>query len=409
MFRSEEETLEFIKENDIQFLRLAFCDAYGTQKNISVQPSELPRAFSSGVLIDADAFGDAGKLAASDLFLVPDYRTLTVLPWRPAQGGVARFFCHIKRPDGTPYPLDGREILRRAEEKLRERHVNCIFGTECEFYLFKNDERGVPTEEPLDGGGYMDIAPLDKGENIRREICLALEEMGIAPQTSRHERGPGQNEITFKCAAPLHAADDVTTYKSVVEALSAISGLTARFDPLPLPDRPGNGLHINIRVEGEDGRDDTLRASFLAGILARIREITVFLNPTPRSYSRLGARRAPGYVAWSTENSGRLIHSPLYEQELGLIKLRSPDPKANPYLAFALLIYAGLDGVERGLMPPAPFSEEKLIADPEYLRGFEALPKTMEEAASLAAGSEFVRGVLPREIVDIYTAPATGR
>lgn len=403
MILSENEALEFISENDVKFIRLAFCDAFGVQKNISILPSELPRAFSSGILIDATSFSGFGDGKTSDLFLFPDYSTLTLLPWRPSQGAVARFFCNIRNTDGSVFDCDGRAVLRRAVSELKKINVNCVVGTECEFYLFKNDESGTATNNTLDTGGFMDIAPRDKGENIRREICLTLEEMGIVPLTSLHERGPGQNEITFKCADPLSAADDVTTYKSVVETLSSLNGLTARFDPLPIPGMPGNGFHINIELLCDNPEEKTnLRSEFTAGIMRRISEITLFLNPVGDSYKRFGTGKAPKSIAWSPENRGQLIRMPSHNGEDDLIKLRSADPLANPYLAFALLIYAGLEGIENHLALPEPLRVDSLLSQPDYLGSFESLPESLDAAISSARGSLFVNSLLPPEIVNAY-------
>lgn len=403
MFHSEYDALEFIKENDIKFIRLAFCNAFGVQKNISILPSELQRAFQSGILIDAAAFNGLGGDKTPDLFLFPDYKTMTLLPWRPSHGAVVRFFCNIRHPDGTPFEMDGRAILKNAVAALKMLNINCIFGTECEFYLFKNDETGKTTAIPLDNGGYMDIAPKDKGENIRREICLTLEEMGIEPQSSHHENGPGQNEITFKCGDALTAADNVTTYKSVVEVLSSINGLTAKFEPMPIPDRAGNGFHINIQIECvQNANLNEIRSQFMAGIMQHIKEITLFLNPSFNSYKRFGTNKAPKRIVWSTENRGQLIRMPLHAQEAGLIKLRSADPLANPYLAFALLVYAGIDGIKNHLTPPAPFDVDRFMADAGYLESFDSLPESLAEAVAETTKSTFVKSVLPCEIISAY-------
>ena len=207
------EALQFVEENDVKFIRLAFCDIFGRQKNISIMPKELPRAFESGISFDASAIRGFMNVEESDLFLVPEAGTISILPWRPSHGRVMRFFSNIKHPDGTPFEGDGRYILKKAVQQCANMGYVCKIGTECEFYLFETDEKGNPTDQPHDHGTYCDIAPLDKGENVRREICLTLEEMGLLPESSHHEQGPGQNEIDFQYSDAMTAADNLITFR----------------------------------------------------------------------------------------------------------------------------------------------------------------------------------------------------
>ena len=285
-------------------------------------------------------------------------------------------------------------------ERSEKLGISFAFGTEMEFYLFKTDEDGEPTKIPFDRAGYMDIAPMDKGENVRREICLTLSQMGIQPECSHHEEGPGQNEIDFRYSDPLAAADNAVTFRAVVEAIVARNGLAADFSPKPLPDQAGNGLHINISVESRDGRD--LLPQVMAGIMARIREITAFLNPTEDSYLRLGSRKAPGYISWSSENRSQLIRIPATPGLHKRAELRSADPGVNPYLAFALLMHAGLDGIEAD-MPLPPSADCNLFTAPEeVLRGFRRLPASLRQANDLALHSDFVRRYVPQAIIAAY-------
>jgi glutamine synthetase len=242
------EILEFVGENDVKFIRLAFCDLFGTQKQISIMPDELERAFESGISFDASAIKGFEDVSKSDLFLFPDPTTLSLLPWRPQQGRVARFFCDIKNPDHTPYICNTRNLLKSAVKRCEDMGYICQVGSECEFYLFMTDENGNPTMITHDEGGYLDISPLDKGDNVRREICVSLEEMGIKPEASHHEQGPGQNEIDFKYSDALTSADNFMTFKSVIKAIAAKNGLYASFMPKPLLDQSGNGLHINLSL-----------------------------------------------------------------------------------------------------------------------------------------------------------------
>ena len=243
---SAHEVLEYLQAEDVKFVRLAFCDVFGRQKNISVMPGEMPRAFSTGIAFDASAIAGFGGRVRSDLFLHPDPSTLTLLPWRPEHGRVVRMFCDICYPDGTPFENDARAVLKKAVADAAAMGVRFSFGAEMEFYLFRQDENGRPTKIPYDEAGYMDIAPDDRGENVRREICLTLERMGILPESSHHEEGPGQNEIDFRYADALTAADDAVTFRDVVRTVADRNGLWADFSAKPLPDAPGNGFHINI-------------------------------------------------------------------------------------------------------------------------------------------------------------------
>ncbi|NMP38343.1 MAG: glutamine synthetase [Clostridiales bacterium] len=401
MLFTRQDVMDFIQQEDVSFVRLAFCDVFGEQKNVSVMASELERAFEYGVSLDASAVAGFGDEQKSDLFLFPDSSTLAVLPWRPTHGRVIRLYCDIKYPDGTPFELDCRNILRNAVKAAAAEGINCNIGTEYEFYLFKTDENGEPTRIPHDNGKYMDIAPSDKGVNVRREICLALAEMGIIPENSHHESGPGQHEIDFKYSGAFTAADDATTFKSVVGSMADQNGLYASFSPKPVEGESGNGLHINISPSCTDGSD--IYECFMAGILEHIKEITVFLNPVEESYKRFGSHRAPKYVTWSNENRSQLIRIPASRGDDRRIELRSPDPTADPYIACALLIYAGLDGVKRGLVPPAPMDINLYKASPEQLASLEQLPQSLSEAARLASESEFVKRALPSRLTDIYT------
>ena len=397
---TSEEVMEYVQLEDVKFIRLAFCDIFGRQKNIAIQPTELKRAFMQGIAVDASAIAGFGGEYRSDLFLHPDPATLSSLPWRSENGRVVRMFCNVTYPDGTPLESDSRAILQNAVEYAWKKGVTFDFGAEMEFYLFKTDDDGEPTRIPYDKAGYMDIAPDDKGENVRREICLTLAQMGIQPETSHHEEGPGQNEIDFRYSDPLSAADNATTFRSVVKTIVARYGLAADFSAKPLPDKPGNGFHINISVPG-NGSGDML-PHMIAGIMEKIREITLFLNPHENSYARLGVCKAPAYVTWSKENRYSLIRIPATPGGSPRAELRSADPSANPYLAFALLIYAGMYGIENRLTPPQSADLNLFTAPEDVLNRFEKLPASLEEAIEAACGSEFVKAHVPAAVLDAY-------
>lgn len=393
---SPKEILNFINENDVKFIRLTFCDMQGNLKNIAIMPAELERAFSHGILLDAASFSDCYQ----DLLLVPDVATLSVLPWRPKSGRVVRFFCNIKNLDGTYYAGELRHTLQSYIQKLYTKGYACEFGTKSEFYLFDCDQEGHPLKKPHDHAGYLDVAPLDKCENTRREICLSLEEMGIGPQRSCHKYGPGQNEIDFRCAEPVTAADNMVHYKAVVKTIAAQNGLYASFMPKPLSGTYGSALTIilSLKKEGRNifelhnGVMSSEGKSFIAGILDHIAEMTVFLNPIVNSYTRLRHSGAPNEINWSFENRGPLIRIPGQVGVHPRIEVRSADCCCNPYISFLLLLAAGMDGIARNL----PLSEE-LHADGTE-KTFPTLPATLDEAYETAKQSEFVKTNLPEEI-----------
>lgn len=372
---TREEVLQYVQEEEVAFIHLTFCDVFGRQKNISIVPSELPRAFEYGIAFDASAIAGFGDEARSDLLLRPDPDTLMLLPWRPEHGQVVRMFCSIHYPDGQPFPCDTRALLRDTIAQAERRGFRFLFGAEQEFYLFKRDENGEPTKSPYDRAGYMDIAPDDKGENIRREICLTLARMGISPECSHHEEGPGQNEIDFKYSDPLTAADNVMTFQAIVKFIAERNGLCADFSPKPLPDSPGSGFHINMSVKAEDGQD--YLPQVVAGVLDKVSDMTVFLNPVAESYTRFGGHKAPKYISWSRENRSQLVRIPAAVGEYRRAELRSPDPAANPYLAFALMIQAGLRGMEQNLELPPASDLNFYQADGESLSRFQPLPQDL--------------------------------
>lgn len=394
------DVIQYVNEEEIKFIRLAFCDVFGRQKNISIASTELPRAFEYGIAFDASAIAGFGDETHSDLLLRPDPETLILLPWRPEQGQVVRMFCKVVYPDGRPFECDCRQLLKDTVAMARERGLEFLFGAEQEFYLFKLDEKGEPTPEPYDRAGYMDAAPEDKGENIRREICLTLEQMGIWPESAHHEEGPGQNEIDFRYSDPITAADNAMTFQAIVKTVAYRNGLYADFSPKPLEGKPGSGFHINLSVRSQDGEDHL--GEVMAGVLDKVEEMTVFLNPTEGSYARFGSSKAPSYISWSRENRSQLVRVPAAMGEYRRVELRSPDSMANPYLAFALMIQAGLYGIEEKLELPAPADINLYQADGETLSAFRRLPQNLAVARKVAADSEFIRNCLPEGIRGCY-------
>lgn len=395
---SPKEILKFVEENDIKFIRLTFCDVLGNLKNIAVMPNELSHAFEFGIPFDASSI--CGR--SSDLLLVPDISTLSILPWRPKSGRVVRFFCSLKNADGTNYPGDMRSELTNYINTLRLDGFSCEMGTKCEFYLFDLDENGEPSKIPHDNGGYLDVAPLDKCENARREICLSLEEMGISPRSSCHKHGPAQNEIDFCDNEPVTAADNMVHYKTVVKSIAAQNGLFASFMPKPLINEHGSALSISINIKksgehifasNENGISYEGKC-FINGVLSRIREITAFLNPSTNSYKRFGIGYAPKYINWSFENCSQLIRIP---RTIGIsprIELRSADAFCNPYITFRLILAAGIEGIKSG---DCSIIENTMKAGSSSSE-LQTLPCSLEEAANIAKQSNFVANNLPVEI-----------
>ena len=394
-----QEVIQFIQEEDVKFIRLAFCDCFGRPKNISIMPHELERAFKYGIAIDASAIAGFGDEVNSDLFLHPDASTIALLPWRPEHGSVVRMFCSITHPDGTPFAHDTRGILKQAVADAAKAGYAFSFGSELEFYLFRLDENGEVTDVPYDQATYMDVAPEDRCENVRREICLTLERMGIQPESSHHEEGPGQNEVDFRYSDPLSAADNAVTFLTVVKTIAARNGLYADFSPRPLDGRPGSGFHINMSVQGGA---EALMHRAMGGILDKITDMTLFLNPTEQSYSRLGAHKAPKYISWSSNNRSQLIRVPAASGEYRRFELRSPDCTANPYLAFALLIWAGLSGIENDIALPEACNVNLHTADSRNV-ALATLPRSLSDAEKCAADSNFIAQHLPQSLIEFFT------
>ena len=382
---TQEEVLTFVREEDVKFIRLAFFDLHGKQKNISIMADQLSRAFELGISFDASAIDGFETPNKSDLFLHPDPTTLSVLPWRPNTGKVCRMFCNIKYPDGTPYEKDCRNMLKKAMKQARDEcNVTLSFGPEVEFYLFKLDQNGEPTKIPFDNAGYMDIAPEDKGENIRRDICFTLEQMGIIPEASHHEEGPGQNEIDFHYSDALTAADNTATFKWIVRTKAASNGIFADFSPKPLENEAGSGFHINV-----SSSDQSKIPNIIAGILKHAEELTYYLNSTENSYKRLGECKAPKNICWGNQNRSTMIRVPATKKTARL-ELRSADPECNPYLAFTLIIYAAIDGIKNNLIPPAAVEENLFDSNNSNIA---VLPDTLDCAKKIAEESDFIKMV----------------
>ena len=394
------EALSFIEENDVKFIRMQFCDLRGQGKNIAISDHQIGRAIDTGIPFDAASVTGFSGPGHTELVLHPNLSTIEILPWRPQQGRVARILCDVCYPDGRQFEGDSRYILKRQLKRAMSMGFDVNLGAECEFFLFHLDEAGNPTRTPVDDAGYFDLAPFDKGENTRREIILTLENMGFEIESSHHESAPGQHEIDFKHSDPLGSADNIMTFKTVVKTIAQRNGLHATFMPKPITDQPGSGMHINLSLT-KDGQNlfagkagdltDTAK-HFMAGVLAHIRGITAVANPLVNSYKRLiGGMEAPQTIGWDYADRQALIRIPETAGDLRRMEVRSPDPACNPYLTYALILAAGLSGIEA-----------KLPLAPPAVSGQERLPMTLAEAIDCMAKDPFVAETLGQETAEAY-------
>lgn len=401
------EVMRFIEENDVKFIQLAFTDLFGQLKTIAILPDQLFQAFEEGVAFDPVALEGCGKDPGGDLLLKPDPDTLCVLPWRPQSGRVCRLICDLITSNGQPWQGDCRAVLRRAMAQAEAAGLEVRIGTDCEFYLFDLDERGQVTLQPHDEGGYLDVAPMDRCEDVRRDICLTLEQMNMRPESSHHERGRGQNEVDFHRAEPMAAADHYVAFIYAVRTVASRYGVHATFLPKPLMGEVGNGLHVSVSFYREDknlfrmenGVLSPEARSAMAGVLRRLPEITLFLNQLPNSYERLSDSDGFfSHLRWSFQRETSALRVPLPQEHFARMQLSSPDPTMNVYLGFALLIRAALEGIGQRLA----------LADGlEYGKGADrSLPLNMEQALTLAEGSDFVKAALPEAVTRRYFAHA---
>ena len=411
-----DEVLRNVKEKDVEFVRLQFTDILGHLKNVAVDEDYLEHALNNKVMFDGSSVDGYGRVEESDMYLRPDLNTFSLLPWRPDTSQVARVICDVYRPDGYPYEGDSRGILKKAVEEAEEEGYTFQVGSECEFYLFHTDEEGCPTLLTHDRSGYFDLEPMDLGGNVRRKICLCLKKMGFVIETSHHEVGHGQQEIDFKYADALTAADNIITFKLAVKAVAKVNHLYATFMPMPKDDQPGSGMHINMSLV-KDGQnifyDRTNKNGnglsdeamyFIGGIMKHIKGLTLLANPLVNSYKRLAmGSEAPSYIAWSEHNRSPLIRIPDARGTATRIELRSPDAAANPYLLLAGCLKAGLDGIKNQTMPPEAVTENLSLLSPSELAKYqvERLPLTLEEAINEFEKDELVKDAVGSYISDL--------
>ena len=390
---TKEDIIRMVQEEDIQFIRMQFTDIFGQLKNVAITASQIERAVNNEIMMDGSSIEGFVRIEESDQYLWPDLDTFAILPWRPQYGKVARLICDVHNPDGTSFQGDPRSVLKRELQRAERLGYTFNVGPELEFFLFQTDENGRPTTQTSDEAGYFDLGPLDHGESTRREVTLALEQMGFEIEASHHELAAGQHELDFKYAEALHTADNIMTFKLAVKTLAQKNGLHATFMPKPVYGAAGNGMHVNMSLfqngrnafydESAPNQLSPLATQFIAGLLAHARGFCALTNPLVNSYKRLvPGYEAPCYPAWSTSNRSALIRIPAPRGQGTRVELRSPDPTCNPYLVFAACLAAGLDGIEQGLTPPAPISRNiyEMTAEERSACGLESLPGTLEAA-----------------------------
>ena len=406
---TREEVLQMAEDEDVEFIRLQFTDMFGTLKNIAITARELPRALDNEYVVDSSYIAGIAGEKEPDMYLHPDYNTFTILPWRPQQGKVARMICDLYCPDGTPYKNSPRYILERVAKEAEQEGYTCYIDPECEFFLFHTDDNGMPTTVTHEKAGYLDMSPLDLGENARRDMVLTLEDMGMEVESSHHEAAPAQHEIDFSYGEVRDIADCIMTFKMAVRIVAKRHGLHATFMPKPKTEANGSGMHIQFSLikNGENVFECSERPGelsedayyFIGGLLAHSKEMALITNPLVNSYKRL----VPGYDApteltWTENNQNSLVRIPVTRGEGIRVELRSPDASANPYVVLAVCLAAGLDGIKNKITPT---KSSNLAAQDQQA---EHLPETLKEAIDYFESSSWVKEVLGEEFCRQYVS-----
>ncbi|GAA2851797.1 type I glutamate--ammonia ligase [Streptosporangium fragile] len=426
MDRQQEFVLRTLEERDIRFIRLWFTDVLGFLKSVAIAPAELEGAFAEGIGFDGSAIEGFARVYESDMLAKPDPSTFQILPWRSETPGVARMFCDILMPDGSPSHADPRWVLKRTLAKASDMGFSFYTHPEVEFFLLKNRPERGERPEPIDDGGYFDHTPHSSGHDFRRNAIMMLESMGISVEFSHHEGAPGQQEIDLRYADALTTADNIMTFRLVMKEVALEQGIWASFMPKPFTEHPGSGMHTHMSLfEGdrnafyEPGADYQLSKigrSFIGGLLTHAAEITAVCNQWVNSYKRLwgGAEaiagaggEAPSYVSWGHNNRSALVRVPMYKPHKGgstRIEFRSLDSACNPYLAFAVILAAGLRGIEQGYeMPPGAEDDVWALTSAERRAlGIQPLPQSLDEAITVMERSELVAETLGEHVFDYF-------
>ena len=413
---TKDDIFRMVEEEDVEFIRLQFTDIFGTLKNIAITSSQLEKALDNKCMFDGSSVEGFVRIEESDMYLYPDYDTFEIFPWRPQQGKVARLICDVYTPDGKPFEGDPRWILKKTIKEANDLGYRFDVGPECEFFLFHTDDNGLPTTLSHEKAGYFDLGPNDLGENIRRDMVLTLEDMGFEIEASHHEVAPAQHEIDFKYDEALKTADNIQTFKMTVKTIAKRHGLYATFMPKPKFGISGSGMHINMSLATEEGKnifadengkiglsDDAYH--FIAGIMKHARGMSAITNPLVNSYKRLvSGYEAPVYIAWSAKNRSPLIRIPASRGNGTRVELRNPDPTANPYLVLALCLAAGLDGIKNKIEVPESVDCNIYEMTPGERRaaGIENMPADLKEAVDCLVADEFLCSVLGEHITTKY-------
>ena len=415
MSYTQEDIRNMVEEQDVRFIRLQFTDIFGTLKNVAITASQLDKALTEGCMFDGSSIEGFVRIEESDMYLRPDLDTFVVFPWRPQQGKVARLICDVCTPDGLPFAGDPRYVLKRSIAAAAEMGYTFNVGPEVEFFLFNYDENGKPTTSSPDQGGYFDLEPIGQGEDVRREIVIALEDMGFEIEASHHEVAQAQHEIDFRFDEALRTADNIMTFKLAVRSIARRYGMHASFMPKPIFGISGSGMHVNMSLD-KDGQNvfadpsspdglSGIAKNFIAGILAHIKGMSAIANPLVNSYKRLvPGYEAPCYIAWSAKNRSPLIRIPAARGNSTRIELRSPDPACNPYLTLALCLAAGLDGIRRDLQPgqPTDLNIYMMSEGERSGRSIDNLPGSLDEALTAMMADELVLSTLGDHVTAKY-------
>lgn len=412
---SKEDIIKFVEENDVEFIRLQFTDLFGILKNVAIPKSQLKKALDNQMMFDGSSIDGFARIEESDMCLRPDLDSFVIFPWRPQTGKVARLICDVYKTDGTPFEGDPRHILKKAMAEAEKMGYTFNVGPECEFFLFNVDENGAPTTNSNDQAAYFDLGPNDLGENARRDMVLTLEDMGFVIEASHHECAPAQHEIDFKYGEAVKTADSIMTFKLAVKTIAQRHGLHATFMPKPKANMAGSGMHINMSLEkdgknvfaAENGKNGLSEEAyhFIAGLMKHINGIVAITNPLVNSYKRLiPGYEAPVYIAWSAKNRSPLIRIPAARGKGTRVELRNPDPTANPYLALAVCLIAGLDGIKNKLevCDSVDANIYAMTKKERRERGIDSLPETLIDAVKYLEKDELIMEFLGEETAEKY-------
>lgn len=413
---TRDDIFRMVEEEDVEFIRLQFTDMFGVLKNVAITASQLEKALDNRCMFDGSSVEGYVRIEESDMYLYPDYDSFAIFPWRPQAGKVARLICDVYTPDGERFSGDPRNVLRRQIEEAKEMGFTFNVGPELEFFLFQTDEEGRPTTISKEDAGYFDLGPTDLGENVRRDMVMTLEDMGFEIEASHHETAPNQHEIDFKYDEAMVTADNIMTFKLAVKTIAKRHGLWATFMPKPKTGVSGSGMHVNMSLD-KDGKNafydenDELGLSktayeFMAGLMAHARAMAAITNPLVNSYKRLvPGFEAPAYIAWAEKNRSPLIRIPAAKGEGTRIELRNPDPSANPYLALAVCLAAGLDGIKKHLTPPAAVNRNiyEMTEEERKEAGIEVLPENLLDAVKAMKSDAVIMDALGEHVGRIYS------